>query len=434
MSKRLLSEEEKILHHGEQDSRDTKRQQKSDIRLSTENGSSHGCLAAFLALSSQADNLIDCLQLIKERSGRINSDGDVSIVQDLVDRLSEIVPTIVPQLQYLSNRIPNEGAPAHDSGRNSYRAKFESTIQNARVTGTVSVDAWTSSDIPDALPPLPPVLDESLEEAAFTHPGRSQWQHYERLEWLGDAYLELLASILISQTFPTLSSGRCSQMRERLIRNTTLADYFRQYGLHSRAKLPNDLGRAVGRGRSNDKDIIKTQADMFEAYTAAAIISDPTNGLSTVIQWLRRLWATTIKEDLQSLKKEQTSSITTSATGADAVPATVAPDDGPKKLCPKEELAALIVVKGVWLRYETLKCNKKDKNSGLPLHAVGAYFDGWGETHKLLGTGTALSVKEAGQKAATDALQNKKLMKFFGGKKREYKEVMNKTAVVAGEE
>lgn len=428
MSKRSLSEEEEIPLHSESESTRMKRQQKLDLRLSNDNGTHHNSRASILALAAQADSLIDCLKLVKESSGSIKSNSDLGVVKELEARLASISRLVVPEFQYFAKCNLDEKAPRNHSVDDFDKQKFENTVQNACVIGTVTVDAWTASDVPDALPPLPPVYDKSLEEAAFTHPGISQWQHYERLEWLGDAYLELLASILISQTFPKLSSGRCSQMRERLIRNTTLADYFRQYGLQSRAKLPTDLGRAAGRGRSNDKDIVKTQADMFEAYTAAAIISDPTDGLSNVIQWLRRLWAMSIQEDLEKLEKEEpTKSTPTQMKDNDAAePATntsVATETATKKLSPKEELAALIVVKGVWLHYEPLKCNKKEKNSGLPLLAAGAYLDGWGETHVLLGTGTALNLKEAGQKAAAEALRNKKLINHYSSKKRQFMKI-----------
>ncbi|KAL3960147.1 hypothetical protein ACCO45_005264 [Purpureocillium lilacinum] len=63
---------------------------------------------------------------------------------------------------------------------------------------------WKSSEISSQLPPLPQVKDPELEKRAFTHPGvpRNGEESYERLEWLGDAYIELAATGLIFKTFP----------------------------------------------------------------------------------------------------------------------------------------------------------------------------------------------------------------------------------------
>lgn len=224
--------------------------------------------------------------------------------------------------------------------------------------------------------------------------------------------MELIATVLIEKTFQKLSSGRLSQMRERLIRNTQLAEYFREYGLQSRARLPADLANRAdpGRGSSKDKDLQKTQGDMFEAYVAAVIQSDPVSGLGNAVKWLKALWARTLQEDIQKAESKTGAQPDLSGQGGQR----------PTTKTPKEELSTQIVVKGIVIHYESMPCTKKDKHHNLPMFAVGAYLDGWGETHKLLGVGTALSVKEAGHKAATAALQNKKLLSQYTAKKASF--------------
>ncbi|KJZ80365.1 hypothetical protein HIM_00215 [Hirsutella minnesotensis 3608] len=290
------------------------------------------------------------------------------------------------------------------------------------------VKPWTAAEISSDLPRLPKVRDPELEKVAFTHPGLGDGQSYERLEWLGDAYLELIASSLIFQTFGRTPSGRCSQLRELLIRNTTLASYFRQYGMESRARLPADIGkdRAIGRGRSCDKDPIKVQGDMFEAFVAAVIVSDPQNGLSDAVTWLRALWARTIKD--QIVENER---LSISARQSNVKAAYLAPGDS--DLNAKDKLRATIGAKGVLIRYEDIPGNSRDKHHGLPLYTVGVYLDGWGENNKLLGTGTALKKKEAGHKAAANALENKKLVKVYEAKKKALQEA-TKAAEDAGEQ
>lgn len=295
---------------------------------------------------------------------------------------------------------PETAPPADDSSTGPGRGMAPPLL--------VAATPWISSKISPDLPPLPSVLDPELEETAFTHPGMGLARNYERLEWLGDAYLELVASSLIFQTFTRTPSGRCSQLRELLIRNTTLAEYFRRYDLHLRARIPADVAASEGRakGSSNDKDLIKTQGDMFEAYVAAVIVSDPAHGLARAVGWLKALWGHTIRDQIEANERLL----------AAAAPCVVdAPGGGQRN--PKDRLREIVWTQGVTIRYEDIPGDKKDKHHGLPLFTVGVYVDGWGEYNKLLGTGTALQKKEAGHRAAAKALENKKLMKMYEAKR-----------------
>lgn len=282
------------------------------------------------------------------------------------------------------------------------------------------VEPWRAADIPSELPPLPKIQDSEIESQVFRHPGLAGGPSYERLEWLGDAYLEMIATTLIFQTFTTTPSGRCSQIREQLIRNVTLAEYFRNYKMDQKAKLPQDValsGSRNPRGRSSDKDLIKTQGDMFEAYVAGIIVSDPTDGLAVAANWLRALFSTSIKD--QIMRNEAGSS----SSGNDKTSQSNFP--------PKDQLARLIGWKGIVLEYRDMPGEQKDENLGLPLYTVGVYLTGWGEQKKLLGTGTALKKKEAGQNAATMALGNKELMRTYELRKQalaeKLKEMQSKT-------
>ncbi|KAF4126422.1 ribonuclease III [Geosmithia morbida] len=304
-----------------------------------------------------------------------------------------------------------------------------------------TVKPWTVADIPREMPPLPKIKDATLERQAFTHPGVAGHNGYERLEWLGDAYLELIATALIDRTFPTMPSGRCSQVREQLVRNITLSRFFRDYNMDAKAILPPDFkqdlaAQRAGRGRSSDKDVIKTQGDMFEAYVAAVILDDKENGLANCIKWLRDVWSMAIKDHIVREEKDGGSSQQKPNALAEApqpasgdaqggVEPTSATQDGEeattkKKVSPKEQLAKLIVVKGIDIKYKDIPGKeKKDRYLGLPLFTVGVYLTGWGENDKLLGWGTALNKKEAGQKAAMRAIENKKQLKIYCQKKQQ---------------
>jgi ribonuclease III len=307
--------------------------------------------------------------------------------------------------------------PSNDGDEAATRKKPRSDVTQQPSFPTLSpllVEPWRAADIPSELPPLPKIHDPEIESQVFRHPGLAGGPSYERLEWLGDAYLEMIATSLIFQTFTRTPSGRCSQIREQLIRNVTLAEYFRNYKMDQKAKLPQDVAQSISRnprGRSSDKDLIKTQGDMFEAYVAGIIVSDPdSNGLAVAANWLRKLFSTTIKD--QIIRNETETQYSSSGDGRSS--------NSQPHFPPKDQLTRLIGGKGVVLEYRDLPGSgeQREQNLGLPLYTVGVFLTGWGEEDRLLGTGTALKKKEAGQNAARKALGDKEAMKTYETRKQ----------------
>ncbi|KAM0240857.1 hypothetical protein ACHAP5_007783 [Fusarium lateritium] len=284
------------------------------------------------------------------------------------------------------------------------------------------ISRWTSADIPDGLPPLPPITTE-LGEEVFRHPGLDS-PNYETLEWYGDSVLEMVSTELVFETFRHyLPAGRCSQVREQLVRNLTLADYYRQYGMQHKTQLPKHMGSMADliHNKGKERDIIKIQGDIFEAYVGAVVKSDAQHGSANVVAWLKALWSRTIKDQIKQAERQHEASL-----AVRKQPATPAQPSNmtiqQKELNAKMRLSSAVVVRGIKLRYEDMPCRKKDKNLNLPLFAIGVYLDGWGEKDKLLGIGTALGKKEAGEKAAAEALENRKLLKVYEAKKRTWME------------
>ena len=262
------------------------------------------------------------------------------------------------------------------------------------ILGVTAASSYTTLDVPVApspenylqnssksLPILPPILDDRLAKLTFTHRGTLNGAHvydagadYERLEYLGDAYLEVIASRLIYHYFPEIGAGKLSSIRESLIKNETLAEFSMAYKFDERAHLPKDFRN---QGRENLKKWSKTLGDIFEAYTAAVILSDPLHGFQIVEQWLTSLW----KPRLSSHHEE--------------VP--LAPD---AKVSLQQKLGG----RNIRIWYEPIR-DPKPIRGGL-IYSVGAYLNGWGYDLELLGTGEAKSIKEAGIRAAMKALLN----------------------------
>jgi ribonuclease-3 len=226
---------------------------------------------------------------------------------------------------------------------------------------------------------------------------------YEQLEWIGDVYLELMASELIAQTFPTLDPGRSSQYREMLIRNSTLGQFSVHYGLDKRANFPAEfgLGGRPNGTKASGKQRVKALGDIFEAYVGAIVRSDPENGMRRAAEWLKVLWGPVLERQIREEEK---------GTGVKDM-----------KLNPKTQLEQLIVAPGVKIEYRDLPSGgKKDRDTNQDLYFVGCFLNGWGESGLQLGYGQALGKKEAGQKAAVKAMENKKLIKKFSDKKKAF--------------
>lgn len=242
---------------------------------------------------------------------------------------------------------------------------------------------------------------------------------YERLEWIGDAYIYLLSTSFIYQTFPNLSPGRSSQLRERLVKNDTLSNYTVQYGINKRTKFTPefDLHGRIGGSQASQSAKKKVLGDVFEAYVAAIILGD-SEGLLRASPWLKSLWSTTLAHEIRSEFRAQPkvaqnySSKDEGSGDNQQVPRSDLP--------PKVVLSQTVGTKGVKITYSDVGEPKKDKHSGkLPWYTVAVFFSGLGERNLQIGVGSALSKKEAGANAAINALQNTDLIKRLQKKKEE---------------
>ena len=238
---------------------------------------------------------------------------------------------------------------------------------------------------PSTLPPLPEIRDKSLVSTLFTHPGALSGHSstkidtsYDRLELLGDAYIELIATRLVFSRFPKMPAGRLSQQRELLVKNETLAEYALAYNFDEKGHLPDSMKQG---GTDGKRKWTKTMGDMFEAYVAAIVLSDPTDGFETAERWLRLLWE-------NKLAKQPTIETQTADPNA------------------KVQLANKVMGKDIKLHYRDEAPPQELRKEGKLIFHIGVYLTGWGWENTRLGTGKGLSKQEAGAKAAADALKN----------------------------
>ena len=231
------------------------------------------------------------------------------------------------------------------------------------------------------VPPRPPIADQSMAHLPFIHTSYintgTHSDSYEQLEFVGDAYIELMATRLIYQRYKHLPVGRMSQVRELLVKNETLAEYSLAYKFDERAIMPTSMVSEM----YGSKTSVKILGDMFEAYVAAVILSDPVHGFATVEAWLVELWRHKLEEREWEIGEVL-------------------------DLMAKQTLAQKLGGRGIVLKYDDAGTNRMQASEGKNWFTVQVKLNGWGYSEQLLGTGTDLSKGNAGTRAAMQALQN----------------------------
>ncbi|KAL8712826.1 MAG: hypothetical protein Q9220_003034 [cf. Caloplaca sp. 1 TL-2023] len=339
---------------------------------------------------------------------------DGELPNDLHPSKKYAVSSSGPKLKRQINTQPSQKSVGTFTGKENTSFQSESGYQSPGSSGnfsSVHVPSGLASNIPASqakkdhetqksrsdLPDLPSIKNPSIAEAPFTHSGiasasisrqESTALNYERLEFLGDAYIELIASRVILARFPNFPVGMLSQTREHLVRNKTLANFSRRYGFDTRARIPPEMQNMKG---ADDKKWIKILGDIFEAYVAAVIVSDPEHGFATAEKWLTELWEPLLLKEVNPQEAD-----------TDA----------------KQILATKIMTKGTKMEYLDDGRPEKSETSGQEIYRVSVCFTGLDDWKYFLGTGTGLSKRTAGQEAARKALRNSHLPTLIGQKKQ----------------
>ena len=112
--------------------------------------------------------------------------------------------------------------------------------------------------------------DISLYEMAFTHASYTNEHHecpsYDRLEFLGDAILDMVISSYVYRHFPDLNSGQMSKTRAVLVEGKTLTDFS-----ENRFGFANLVRYSVGE-RGNTRFHKHINEDIFESFLGAVYL------------------------------------------------------------------------------------------------------------------------------------------------------------------
>jgi ribonuclease III len=133
--------------------------------------------------------------------------------------------------------------------------------------------------------------DSALLKLALTHrsvsaedPSRND---NERLEFLGDAVLQLVITRKLFEEFPQLAEGKMAKVRAAVVSRPTLAEVARSAGLGHHIELAPAEERTGGR----DKDSIL--ADAMEAVIGAVYLD---GGIGQASDLIHRLWGDRVNE------------------------------------------------------------------------------------------------------------------------------------------
>ncbi|MFO7167162.1 MAG: ribonuclease III [Chloroflexota bacterium] len=135
-----------------------------------------------------------------------------------------------------------------------------------------------------------PISDTRLLRCALVHrsfinehPEREpDLESNERLEFLGDSVVNMIAAALLYERFPEHSEGELTVLRTELVKTEALAELARRFELGRYVRLGR--GEESSGGRNRDSLL----ADLFEAVVAAIYLD---GGFQAAKSWLEPLFA-----------------------------------------------------------------------------------------------------------------------------------------------
>ncbi len=128
----------------------------------------------------------------------------------------------------------------------------------------------------------PQLLTIALTHSSFVneYDGADEPHDNERLEFLGDAVLDLVVADLLYNRYPHMAEGSLTQLRAALVKTESLAKFAEQ------VQLGDFLRFGVGEERSGGRERQSTLCHAFEAVIGAIYLD---RGLAVVAQFLKPL-------------------------------------------------------------------------------------------------------------------------------------------------
>ena len=130
------------------------------------------------------------------------------------------------------------------------------------------------------------LLEQALTHRSFSEESAQQPPHNERLEFLGDAVIELATTQLLFRELPAASEGDLSRIRASLVRTGSLAELGRTWRLGALLRL----GRGEDTSGGRDKDSLLANA--VEAVLGAMYLD---GGLAPCVRLLEATFSPVVR-------------------------------------------------------------------------------------------------------------------------------------------
>ncbi len=153
------------------------------------------------------------------------------------------------------------------------------------------------------------LLDQALSHPSYVNElPEIRGEHYEKLEFLGDAVLELIVSHQLYETYSDYGEGELTKLRAAVVSKPTLAKVAKKIGIDPYIRLGK--GEELGGGRRRNSLL----ADALEALIGAVYLD---GGLRSAREFTLRCFGEEIerldkdqqKMDYKSILQEKTQSI-----------------------------------------------------------------------------------------------------------------------------
>ena len=108
------------------------------------------------------------------------------------------------------------------------------------------------------------LLDEAFTHASYVneHP-REKLKYYERIEFLGDAVMQLCVSEYLFKRYPTLPEGKLSRLRAAMVCEDSFSKFAKECHFDEYIRLGKGEEKANARNRAS------LLCDIFEAFIGA---------------------------------------------------------------------------------------------------------------------------------------------------------------------
>lgn len=148
------------------------------------------------------------------------------------------------------------------------------------------------------------LLDQALRHSSFAHENPESGVSNERLEFLGDAVLDLTVSTLLLARFPQRSEGDLSRGRAALVNARQLANLARNLDLGAHLLLGRTEERQEGRQKPS------LLANALEAVLAAVYLDGGLEVVASLTErWFSPLLTTALPRDCKTSLQELTQAL-----------------------------------------------------------------------------------------------------------------------------